>query len=107
MKKNLSTRFFLRKVKRRSWFIMKNIVLLLFVFNLQIYAEVTSQNKVTMHLEDASLLECIKEIERQTDLGTFYNYREVRKVKGLNVKFDNETIENALISTVNIFILSG
>ncbi len=96
MKKNLSTRFFLRKVKRRSWFIMKNIVLLLFVFNLQIYAEVTSQNKVTMHLENASLLECIKEIERQTDLGTFYNYREVRKVKGLNVKFDNETIENAL-----------
>ncbi|MCG8412554.1 MAG: carboxypeptidase-like regulatory domain-containing protein, partial [Bacteroidales bacterium] len=77
---------------------MKNVIVLLFIVNFQLSASISgvSQNKVDLNLENTSLLECLREIEKQTDFGTLYNHKEMKEVKGLDVNLNDETIENAL-----------
>ena len=75
---------------------MKNIVLFMLILNLQISANVVSQNKISLNLKNVNLKQCIKEIENKTNLGFLYNSKEIKKVKGLNVSVKDELVENVL-----------
>lgn len=81
--------------RRRNIMIMKNTVLLLFIINLHISATVMGQ-KVTLHIENASLNECLQEIEEQTDLGFLYNGRELREITGVSVDVENAEVQDVL-----------
>ncbi|MCG8580830.1 MAG: carboxypeptidase-like regulatory domain-containing protein, partial [Bacteroidales bacterium] len=96
MKKKLEWFFDFAKRRRRTLLIMKNLVLLLFLLNLQVSASVFSQQKVTLELKDATLKECLKAIERQTDLGFLYNGRELSKVEGIYLNATDQEVTSVL-----------
>ncbi len=75
---------------------MKNIILLLFVFNFQISANVLSQTRIDLDLTDATLKECIKMIEKKSTLGFLYNSKKIRDVKGINISVQDASVEEIL-----------
>lgn len=68
----------------------------MFIFNFQISANVLSQSKISLDLNNASLKECIKEIEKKTELGFLYNNSDIREVKNLNLSVEEETVDQIL-----------
>lgn len=96
MKKKLEWFFDFAKKRRRTLLIMKNLVLFLFLLNLQVSASVFSQQRVTLELENATLKECLKAIEKQTDLGFLYNGRELSKIEGINLNAQDEDVSLVL-----------
>ncbi|MBS2213565.1 SusC/RagA family TonB-linked outer membrane protein [Carboxylicivirga mesophila] len=75
---------------------MKNLILLLFVLNLNVSASVLSQERVTLNLKNVTLKECLKAIEQQTNLGFLYNGRELGKIEGISVNAFNEQVDEVL-----------
>jgi len=55
-----------------------------------------SDSKVSLKLEDESLLSGLKKIEAQTNFRFYYRKSEVRKIADLNMAFSNRTVENTL-----------
>ncbi len=84
--------------RRRTLFFMKNLILLLFILNLNVSASVLSQERVTLNLKNVTLKDCLKAIEQQTNLGFLYNGRELGKIEGITVNALNEQVDEVLES---------
>ncbi|MBI9063648.1 MAG: carboxypeptidase-like regulatory domain-containing protein, partial [Marinilabiliaceae bacterium] len=96
MKKKSDLLFALLNSRRRTLLIMKQLVLFIFVLNLQVSASVFSQQKVTLKLKNATLKECIKAIEKQTDLGFLYNGQELNAIEGLDLEVSDREVQEVL-----------
>lgn len=57
---------------------------------------VAQQQKVTLDLKGCTLMELFEKIQEQTDLYFFYDENHFKVRAGLNVKAENETVENLL-----------
>lgn len=75
---------------------MKTFILLFFAFSIQLNASVLSQQKVSLKMNNVSAKELIKEIESQTNLGFIYNLEEIKKLDGLSIDADQQTVEEIL-----------
>jgi TonB-dependent starch-binding outer membrane protein SusC len=75
--------------------IMSNFLIVLLFFNLTVSASVLGQ-KVSLVVEDASLKDCLNIIEKQVDLGFFFNTRTAKQVKGIHVNMENAPLELVL-----------
>lgn len=101
--KKKSNLFMLFKQRRYLLFIMGNFYLFLILLTLNVSASVTSLAQlVSINKYDATLEECIKSIELQTDLGFFYNSRQVKKIDGINIQ-----MQDAMVSDVLDELLAG
>lgn len=98
MKKNFTKCLFVGLSKRKkALLIMKNFLILIFLFNFQVMATNSfSQKTITLDLKDISLKTCIKEIEQQVNLGFLYNSKDLGAVDGLDVYYENASIEEVL-----------
>lgn len=81
---------------KRPFLVMKNLAILLFFVSIQVSASVLTPKEVTLQLQNASLKECLEEIEKQTKLGFLYNGRELNQVLGINANYVNEDVKNVL-----------
>ena len=77
---------------------MKLIVLLAAIALFQLSAtESYAQNtKITLSLKNSTLIEAIKQIEKQTDFVFFYNNAEVDLNKTVNIQINNGNIKEFL-----------
>ena len=74
---------------------MANSFTVMLLFTMNVSAAVLGQN-INLQVEDASLKDCIKVIEKQTDLGFLYNSRTVNKIKGLDFSLENTPVDSVL-----------
>ncbi|MEE4117119.1 MAG: SusC/RagA family TonB-linked outer membrane protein, partial [Marinilabiliaceae bacterium] len=74
---------------------MSNAFIVFFLLTMSVSASVLGQ-KVSIDMSDATLEECIKAIESQTDLGFFYKVRQVRKVDGISITAYDEMVDDVL-----------
>lgn len=84
---------FLRRHRRPLW-IMRNLIVFLFVFSLQGHSSIFSQSRMTVDLQNSNMKELIRIIEQQTTLGFLYD--ENLEAVPVSVKAQNETVENIL-----------
>ncbi len=90
-------RCFLPRGTRKKWlFAMKNFILFMFVFSIQVNASVFSQQKLNLKLTNVSGVELVKAIEKQTNLGFIYDKEVISKLNGISVDASDETVEDVL-----------
>jgi TonB-linked SusC/RagA family outer membrane protein len=68
---------------------------------MQLNASVLSQHVISLKLENASLKECINEIEASSGLGFLYNGTELKEVKGISIDVMNSSVEEILNSILS------
>lgn len=96
------------KKKRIVWFsssgkssqmskIMKLIILFMTLGCLSLSAKsVAQRQKVTLDMKNCTLMELFEKIQEQTDLYFFYDENHFKTRSGLDVKAENETVEDLL-----------
>ena len=76
--------------------IVKKCVLIgLFIFSLM-PESISQSSKISITLKDATLVQVIKELEKQSDMGFVYDYNKAKKVNGINLNLKNVNIEKVL-----------
>lgn len=75
--------------------IMKLTAVLLLSVSLHIHAGSYGQ-RLNLKLKDATLLQVLSEIQRQTDYNFLYTVDAIESVKGLNIDIENASIEQVL-----------
>ncbi len=86
----------LRYVKKLL-LIMRLTMIFTLILSFQVSASVYSQaTKMSIDLEDATLIELISEIKNQGDFRVLFNHEEVKDLENLNIKIENATVEQIL-----------
>lgn len=103
-KKRIKTHLFHGNGCKKCSGVCKNLILLLFVFNLNLNASVFSQHqKLSLQLQNASVEELISAIKRQCDVGFIYDYEKVKDAGGITVNVKDgilsEVLQKALDKT--------
>ncbi len=86
---------FLRR-HRRTFRIMRSLIVFILFFSLQAQSSVFSQARISVDLKDSRVEDLIKAIEKQTHLGFLYDEEELKDAKRISVRAKNETVENVL-----------
>ncbi len=80
----------------KSILIMKLIIILLVVFNLQSFANVYSQQKVTINLKTADFKKVISAIQKQTNYHFVFSERKIPPAKNISINVQNESVTTVL-----------
>ncbi len=93
------TRSIDQKIFQKMQLIMKLSFVLFFIGTFCIYANTgyAQDTRVNLHLEQASLTDVFREIEKQSDFRFFYNNTVVSTSKKIDLDTDNESISALLI----------
>ena len=88
-------------VRNRYWLfksilIMKLIFIFLIIFNLQSFANVYSQQKVTINLKSADFKKVISAIQKQTTYHFVFSERKIPRGKNISIDVQNENITTVL-----------
>lgn len=75
--------------RTKSILIMKQMIFILLVCNLNVFSEINAQRIPSFRVENADLKSCIKKVEQLTGTGFLYNGRELEKVKGISLHMEN------------------
>lgn len=81
---------------RKLSLIMRNFIILFFILNVQVTANVLSQPIFSLKLENVSLKTCLKAIEEETGVGFLYSGRDIEKIRNITVNADNEKLSEIL-----------
>ncbi len=74
---------------KKSLLIMKQLIFLLLVCNLNVFSEINGQRIGVFRVENADLKSCIKKVEQLTGSGFLYNGRELEQVKGISLDLED------------------
>lgn len=99
--KNFSKPIFLIKQERKILLFMSNFFIVFLLLSLNVSATVLGQ-RVSLSMTDATLEDCIKSIEKQTELGFFYKARQVKRINGIDI-----SMYDAMVSEVLEEVLAG
>ncbi len=80
----------------KGFLILESICFFMFVSIFQISAETYLQQKVTLNVENATMLDVIRELRKQTGYKFFFNHNELKKIKDVSAKFKNADIKDVL-----------
>ncbi|MEN8118842.1 MAG: SusC/RagA family TonB-linked outer membrane protein [Bacteroidota bacterium] len=80
---------------------MKHIIVLLFLIGFQFSSFLFGQQKVTLQLNDATLTQCLKAIEKQTNLGFLYSGKELSAVDNIDINVSEKNVEDVLKTLLN------
>jgi len=72
------------------------LISLQFLMAVPVNGQKMSDCKVTIKLEDESLLAGLKKIEAQTNFRFYYRKSEIKEITDLNIAFSTRTVENTL-----------
>lgn len=91
----------LQGVRNKYWLfksilIMKLIIIFLVVFNLQSFANVYSQQKVTINLKAADFKKVISAIQTQTNYHFVFSERKIPAGKNISINVKNENVTTVL-----------
>lgn len=85
------------------WLMRVSIIIFLFLLTslqflmaVPVNGQKMSDYKVTIRLEDESLLAGLKKIEAQTNFRFYYRKSEIKEITDLNIAFSTRTVENTL-----------
>ncbi|MEJ8779122.1 MULTISPECIES: SusC/RagA family TonB-linked outer membrane protein [Butyricimonas] len=84
---------------------MKLTCVFMFFLLFHVSAKTDAQAKVSLEVENASLLDVIQSLRSQTGYRFFFNHNELKKVDHISVKFENEDLEqvlNVILGKVNL-----
>ncbi len=81
---------------RKLYLVMRNFLILFFLLNFQVTANVLSQQIVSLNFNNVSLKTCLKAIEQETGIGFLYSGREVEKVENITVDVTREKLSKVL-----------
>lgn len=95
-KKWISGRYFSRCRRDKIYLIMKQMLFLLFVLNVSVFADVRAQRIPSFTVKDANLKNCIMKVKELTGVGFLYNGRELEQVKGINLSLQNVDVREVL-----------
>ena len=96
MQKMLESNLFSKGKRLPNLAIVKKCVLIgLFIFSLM-PESISQSSKISITLKDATLVQVIKELEKQSDMGFVYDYNKAKKVNGINLNLKNVNIEKVL-----------
>jgi TonB-linked SusC/RagA family outer membrane protein len=97
MKKKLTSyAFYFVKRHKRSFMIMRNLLLFFLFFSIQAFSGTLSQNRISVELENSSIKELFKVIKEQTSLGFIYDEAYIKNLKNISVNAKNKTVEEIL-----------
>lgn len=97
MKKNLNGRFLLSKEKwLKSYWLMRNFIILFFALNLSVMANGLSQEISMAYYENASLVEVFEDLKVQTGFGVLYKESEIDPDLRVSMIEENSTIQDVL-----------
>ena len=106
MKKKLLPRLrCLIKCKKKTLLMMKLNVVFLFLFSLNIFADVQAQDKVSLKLENATLEEFINAVKKQAGVRFLYNSGVVQNSGTLSIDVKDESIASVLEKVLPTFSL--
>ncbi len=95
------------RMYRKTWLVMKQIIFLSLVFMVHAHANTYSQNAhVNLDLKNANIIELIKEIERQTDMGFVYDVKVVNNTDQVTLKVRDQSVDEVLEKVIDRFGLS-
>lgn len=80
----------------KGFLILESICFFMFVSIFQISAETYLQQKVTLNVENATMLDVIRELRKQTGYKFFFNHNELKKIRDVSAKFKNADIKDVL-----------
>jgi len=80
----------------KSLLIMKLILVFLVIFNLQSFANVYSQQKVTINLKAADFKKVISAIQKQTNYHFVFSERKIPVTKNISINVQNENVTSVL-----------
>lgn len=96
MQKKLKADLFYLKKRLQNFTIVKKCILIgLFIFGLT-SESISQSSKININLQDATLVEVIKELEKKSDQGFVYDYNIAKKVRGINLNLKDVSIEKVL-----------
>ena len=72
------------------------MILLMFLFCLPVNARTLLKNRVSVELRNSTVVELIKVIEDQTNLGFLYDSSQLRDLNQINISAQDELVENIL-----------
>ena len=72
------------------------LLILVFIFQIQAGTGYSQKTKISLHMNEASILEVIEEIESISEFKFFYSGDELNLNRKINIKADNRRIENVL-----------
>ena len=77
---------------------MKNLILLMLISTLNMYASSSyaQQTKLSLELESSELKDVLREIRQQTDFTVLYRSSDVNEVTGINKSFEDATVMEIL-----------
>ena len=83
---------------RKTLFFMKNLILIMLVSTLNIYASSSyaQQTKLSIELESSELKDVLREIRQQTDFTVLYRSSDVKEVVGISKSFEDATVMEIL-----------
>jgi len=84
-----------KQLQTRGVLIMSNILVIWLFFMLNVSATVLGQ-QVDLIMANASLKDCIKAIEKQTELGFLYHSRTVNEIKGIDIESEGTPVNEIL-----------
>lgn len=106
MKKNRDKDYLIRWVcLKKIFLIMRLTCVFMFFLLFHVSAKTDAQAKVSLEVENASLLDVIQSLRSQTGYRFFFNHNELKKVDHISVKFENEDLEqvlNVILGKVNL-----
>lgn len=74
---------------KKSLLIMKQIFILMLVFNLNAFSAINAQQISEFRVQNATLKSCIKKVESLTGLGFLYNGQELERIGGISLDLKN------------------
>lgn len=78
---------------RKTFLFMQQMLILLFVFNLDLSASVISQNhRLSLNLKNVGIEEFISAIKQQCDVGFLYDYGKIKDVTSITIQAKDETL---------------
>ena len=97
MKKEMDSNLLLPKRRhRKTYLIMKNMLILLFVFNLGLHAKGLSQEVKKARYINATLVEVFEDLKEQSGFGILYKLHELEADVRVNLDKENATVQEVL-----------
>lgn len=90
---------------KKIFLFMKLMCVFMFFLLFQVSAKTEAQVRVSLEVENASLLDVIQSLRSQTGYKFFFNHNELKKADRISVKFVNEDLKqvlNVILSKVNL-----
>lgn len=97
MKKIWNVRGIPRKKRESMPFRRMSLLFCCMMFVLTVFAQMPQIRVSRFSVQNSTLKEAIKQLEKEVATGFFYESKEVERVKGISLTMQNTTLENVLI----------